>query len=104
MLSVVSDKSGGLVGDLFEDVVDEGVHDAHGSLGDSSFWVNLLQNSVDIDGESFGSLMSSLWCWFSSLGWGVSSGFSGAHFIIYLFKLLKSQSQSPAFKGINLAE
>ena len=82
MLSVVSDKSGGLVGDLLEDVVDEGVHDGHGSLGDTSLWVNLLQDSVDVDGESFGSLGSSLWGLSSSvLSWGVSSGFSG-HFVI----------------------
>lgn len=77
VLSVVSDESGGLVGDLLEDVVDEGVHDGHGSLGDSGLWVNLLQDSVDIHGESLGSLSSSSWglsSWLS--GWGVSSGFS----------------------------
>ena len=32
VLLVVSDESGGLVGDLLEDIVDEGVHDGHGSL------------------------------------------------------------------------
>ena len=56
VLLVVSDKLGGLKGDLLEDVVDEGVHDAHGLLGDSSVWVDLLENSVDVDGEGFDSL------------------------------------------------
>ena len=55
VLSVVSNKSGGLVGDLLEDVVDEGVHDGHGSLGDAGLWVNLLEDSVDVDGEGLGS-------------------------------------------------
>ena len=75
MLLVVSDESGGLVGDLLEDIVDEGVHDGHGSLGDSGLGVNLLEDSVDVDGEGLGSLGSSLWnsCGFTFLGWGVSS-------------------------------
>ena len=55
MLSVVSNESGALVGDLLEDVVDEGVHDGHGSLGDTGLWVNLLEDSVDVDGEGLGS-------------------------------------------------
>jgi len=79
VLSVVSHKSGGLVGDLLEDVVDEGVHDGHGSLGDTGLGVNLLEDSVDVDGEGLGSSVSSLGGGSSSLGWGVSSGFSG-HF------------------------
>ena len=74
VLLVVSDELGGLGGDLLEDIVDEGVHDGHGSLGDTGLWVNLLQDSVDVDGEGLCSLlMSSDW---SLLGWGVSSGFS----------------------------
>ena len=67
--------------------------------------MDLLEDSVDVDGESFGSLMSSLWGWLGMFSWGVSSGFSGAH--LYLFKLLnllKSQSQLPAFKGIYFRE
>ena len=59
VLLVVSDEAGALGSDLLEDIVDERVHDAHGSLGDSSFWVHLLENSVDVDREGFGSL--SLW-------------------------------------------
>ena len=79
VLLVVSDKSAGLSGDLLEDVVDEGVHDGHGSLGDSGLWVDLLEDSVDVDGESLGSL--SLWGGLSGgfLGGGFT-GFASAHF------------------------
>ena len=56
---VVSDESGGFVADLSEDIWDEGVHDAHRSLGDTSFLVNLLEDSEDVDWEGFGSLSSS---------------------------------------------
>ena len=59
VLLVVADESGALSGNLLEDVVDERVHDAHGSLGDTSLWVDLLEDSVDVDREGFGSL--SLW-------------------------------------------
>ena len=77
---VVSDKSAGLSGDLLEDIVDEGVHDGHGSLGDTGLWVDLLEDSVDVDGEGLGSL--SLWGGLSGgfLGGGSFSGcFLGAH-------------------------
>ena len=67
VLLVVADETGRLGGDLLEDIVDEGVHDAHGSLGDTGLWVHLLQNSVDVDGEGFGSL---------SLGSGLLGGLS----------------------------
>eukprot|EP00824_Muranothrix_gubernata_P013404 TRINITY_DN27_c0_g1_i2.p3 TRINITY_DN27_c0_g1~~TRINITY_DN27_c0_g1_i2.p3 ORF type:complete len:110 (-),score=24.61 TRINITY_DN27_c0_g1_i2:5-334(-) len=54
---VVSDQSGGLKSSSFKDIVDERVHDAHGSLGDSSLWVDLLEHSVDVDGESLSPLL-----------------------------------------------
>ena len=86
MLLVVSEELGGLGGDLLEDVVDEGVHDGHGSLGDTGLWVNLLQDSVDIDGEGFDSLGLSLHNGVLLGGflscWGSSSGF-GWHFVCY---------------------
>ena len=79
VLLVVADEAGALSGDLLEDVVDEGVHDGHGSLGDSGLWVDLLEDSVDVDGESLGSL--SLWGGLSGgfLGGGFT-GFASAHF------------------------
>ena len=49
VLLVVADKAGGLAGDLLEDVVDEGVHDAHGLLGDTGLGVDLLEDTVDVD-------------------------------------------------------
>ena len=49
VLLVVSNELGGLEGDLLEDVVDERVHDVHGSLGDASLGVDLLEDSVDVD-------------------------------------------------------
>ena len=39
---VVSDESGGFTGDSLEDIVDEGVHDAHGLLGDTGLGVDLF--------------------------------------------------------------
>ena len=60
MFLIISDELGGFGSDLLEDVVDEGVHDGHGSLGDTGLWVNLLQDSVDVDGEGLDSLGLSL--------------------------------------------
>ena len=56
-LLVVADELGGLTGDLLEDIVDEGVHDAHGLLGDAGLGVHLLEDTVDVDGEGFDSLL-----------------------------------------------
>jgi len=47
---VVVGQTGGLGGDPLEDVVDEGVHDAHGLGGDTGVGVHLLQHLVDVDG------------------------------------------------------
>ena len=57
VLLVVSDKLWGLKSNLLEDVINEWVHDAHWFLGDSSFWVYLLEDSVDVDWEGFSSLL-----------------------------------------------
>ena len=74
VLLVVLNELGGFSGEFTEDIVNERVHDGHGSLGDTGFWVDLLEDSVDEDGEGLCSLLvSSDW---SLLGWGVSSGFS----------------------------
>ena len=50
---VVVGKLGGLSSDPCEQVVDKGVHDAHGLGGDTSVWVHLLQDLVDVDGIGF---------------------------------------------------
>ena len=55
VLLVVSDEAGRLGSDLLEDIVDERVHDAHGSLGDAGLGVHLLEDTVDVDGEGLGS-------------------------------------------------
>ena len=53
-LLVVSGQLGGFSRDLFEDVVDEGVHDAHRLGGDAGVRVHLLQDLVDVDLVGFG--------------------------------------------------
>ena len=58
----VSDQLGGQHGDLVKGVVDHGVHDVHGLLADSLGWVNLSQDFVDVDAESFVSLLLSTAC------------------------------------------
>ena len=47
---VVVGQLGGLSADPREQIVDEGVHDAHGLGGDTSVGVHLLQDLVDVDG------------------------------------------------------
>ena len=47
-LLVVTSKTRGLGSDSLEDIVDEGVHDAHASLGDASLGMHLLQDLVDV--------------------------------------------------------
>ena len=71
-LLVVADELGRLGGDLLEDVVDEGVHDGHGSLGDAGVGVDLLEDSVDVDGEGLNS--SLLVSDGGSLGSGLGGG------------------------------
>ena len=75
---VESDQLGSFSGDSVESVVDEGVHDVHGLLGDADVGVNLLQHLVDVDGEGLNS---------SSSGFLVSLGsdFLLSHFKIQIF-------------------
>ena len=49
VLLVVVGQAGRLGGDALEDVVHEGVHDAHGLAGDASVGMDLLQDLVDVD-------------------------------------------------------
>ena len=56
-LLVVSGKLSSLSGNAFEDIVDEGVHDGHTLLGDTSVGVDLLQDLVDVRGVTLHSLL-----------------------------------------------
>ncbi len=63
---VEPDQLGALGGHSVEGVVDEGVHDVHGLLGDADVGVHLLEDLVDVDGEgldssSSGFLVSGSW-------------------------------------------
>ena len=55
---VESDEFGSLSGDSIEGIVDEGVHDVHGFLGDTDVGVDLLEDFVDVDGEGLNSSSS----------------------------------------------
>ena len=57
---VVADKLAAFESDTLEGVVDERVHDAHASLADSGIWVDLLEDSVDVEGECLRALLG-LW-------------------------------------------
>ena len=50
---VVVGQTGSLSSDPLKDVVDKGVHDAHGLGGDTGIGVNLFQHLVDVDGIGF---------------------------------------------------
>ena len=41
-------------------IVNEGVHDGHGTAGDTSLWVNLLQYFVDVRAVTLDPLSSAL--------------------------------------------
>ena len=84
-LLVVAGQVGGLDRDLVEDVVDERVHDGHTFLGHTGVWVDLFQDLVDVDRETFGAaptafgaggLLRRFLCW----GFG--------HFDLNVFKSL----------------
>ncbi len=47
---VVARETAGLGGNSLEDIDNEGVHDVHALLGDTSVGVNLLQDTVDVGG------------------------------------------------------
>jgi hypothetical protein len=47
-LLVVSSQLASLSGDALEDIVDEGVEDRHGTVGDTGVGVDLLQDLVDV--------------------------------------------------------
>ena len=50
---VVVSQTGSLSSDSLKEIIDKGVHDAHGLGGDTSVRVDLLQHLVDVDGIGF---------------------------------------------------
>jgi hypothetical protein len=56
-LLVVSGKLSGFGGNALEDIVDEGVHDAHTLLGDTGIGMDLLEDLVNVRGVSLGTLL-----------------------------------------------
>ena len=75
---VEPDELGAFSGDSVEGVVDEGVHDVHGLLGDTDVGVHLLEDLVDVDGEGLNS---------SSSGFLVSFG-SGCLFLSHFKSII----------------
>lgn len=59
-LLVDADEATGLSGDLLEDIVDEGVHDGHGTLGDTGVGVDLAEDLEDVRGVGLSALLGTL--------------------------------------------
>ena len=74
-LLVVTSKSRRFLRKLFEDVIDEAVHDAHGLAGDPDIRVNLLQNLEDVDLVGLNDLLHPLLLLVSSTGAGLFGSF-----------------------------
>ena len=56
-LLVVGGKLSSFIGNALKDIVDEGVHDGHALLGDTSVRVDLLENLVDVGRVSLSALL-----------------------------------------------
>ena len=69
-LLIVVSQAGSFAGDTLKDIVDETVHDAHGTAGDTSVRMHLLQHLVDVDTVAFLSASTSLTSstWWTALG------------------------------------
>jgi len=57
---VVVGQTGSFSSDSGEDIVDKGVHDAHGLGGDTGVGVDLLEHLVDVGGVGFDALLAAL--------------------------------------------
>ena len=77
-LAVVGSELGSFVGNLVEDVTDEGVQDGHGLGGDTSVWVNLLEDSVDVGRVGLLSSLSRLLSLAGGRGLGLGSSLLGS--------------------------
>ena len=74
---VVVGQFGSLGSDTLKEIVDEGVHDAHGLGGNTGIGVHLLQHLVDVDGIRFLTLVLALLSVLSN-GLGGLAGFLGS--------------------------
>ncbi|CAG6010663.1 unnamed protein product [Menidia menidia] len=72
---VVVSQAGSLRGDALEDVVHEGVHDAHGLGGNAGIGMDLLQHLVHVDGVA---LLPGLSLLLAPFAGGFGHGFLGA--------------------------
>ena len=93
VLVLVSVELGGLKSDSLEQVSHERVHDAHGSLGDSDFVVDVLEHSVDVDTVAVELLSSDSLLSFSTLCLSASYlCFSSSSYLSFSFYLFSSSS------------
>ena len=67
---VEADQLGAFSGNAVKGVVDEGVHDVHGLLGDANVGVYLLEHLVDVNGEGLNSSPAGLLVSSSALSFG----------------------------------
>ena len=90
---IIFGQSRGFTGDTIKNITNKGVHDVHGLGGNSSVWVNLFQDFVDVDGVWFPPsplpflVSSSLGL---SLGGGLLCSFT-SYFWWHVYTLIDSQ-------------
>ena len=105
VLLIVVSKPGCLRSNALKDVIDKGVHDAHGLGGDSSVRVHLLQDFVDVDGVTlfarFPPFLGVNWLAFSSSSSNFLSSF-GCCFWGHL-EFLEVQSRLRSAKNLAVA-
>lgn len=82
---VEPDELGALSGNSVESIMNEGVHDVHGFLGDTDFGVHLLEHFVDVDGKGLDSSSSGFLVSLASLG--SSSLFLSCHLYSDYYRL-----------------
>lgn len=78
---VVSSKLGSFGGNAFKDVIDEGVQDRHGLVGDTSVGVDLLQDTVNVGGVGFLASDLSLLVTLDLLLGGLGGSLAGSGFV-----------------------
>ncbi len=90
-LWILRSQLGSLVGNSLEDIIDEGVHDAHWLGWDTGVWVHLLQDLVNVDTVGLLGLLSSLLAilalcyWLNGFFWALWSNL-WCHFWLRNFK------------------